>query len=193
MWAWLQVFLVRQWEVSSEGMEFRDDEDAEELGKTGEALVTKYMEQAAPGIEPAAVEMRVAEKVVIAGVRVTGYIDLVDVNGCVIDIKTAKARPTHVNPMQRFQVATYSLLTPLARRTGRIDTLVKTKSPQLIQQTFSIDDQELKAVRTLYPEAQELMRSSVHLPNRHSMLCSRQQCAFWRHCEQTWGGVVPET
>jgi hypothetical protein len=95
--------------------------------------------------------------------------------------------------MQRFQVATYSLLTPLAQRTGRIDTLVKTRSPQLIQQTFLIDDQELKAVRTLYPEAQELMRSSVQLPNRHSMLCSRRQCAFWRHCEQTWGGEVPET
>jgi hypothetical protein len=129
---------------------------------------------------------------VIAGVKVTGYIDLLDVNGCVIDIKTAKARPTNVSPMQRFQVATYSLLTPLARGTGRIDTLVKTKTPQLIQQTFSISGQELKALETLYPKAQELMRGSVHLPNRHSMMCSRRQCAFWRHCEQRWGGEVPE-
>jgi hypothetical protein len=47
------------------------------------------MEEAAPKIEPAAVEMRVED--VIAGVKVTGYIDLLDVNGCVIDIKTAKA------------------------------------------------------------------------------------------------------
>jgi len=179
------------WTTLSEGMEFRDDEDADELGKTGEALVAKYMEEAAPMIEPAAVEMRVEG--MIAGVKVTGYIDLMDVNGCVIDIKTAKVRPTNVNPMQRFQVATYSLLTPLAQGTGRIDTLVKTKSPQLIQQTFSISDQELKAIETLYPRAQELMRGQVHLPNRHSMLCSRRQCAFWRHCEQTWGGEVPET
>jgi CRISPR/Cas system-associated exonuclease Cas4 (RecB family) len=178
------------WAVFSEGMEFRDDEDGDEFGKTGEALVTKYMEQAAPKIEPVAVEMRVEG--VIAGVKVSGYIDLLDVNGCVIDIKTAKARPTHANPMQRFQVATYCYLTPRAQGTGRIDTLVKTKSPQLIQQTFSISEQELKAIEALYPEAQELMRGNVHLPNRHSMLCSRRQCAFWRHCEQKWGGEVPE-
>jgi RecB family exonuclease len=179
------------WAVLSEETEFRDDEDPNELAKTGEALVTKYMEEAAPRIEPAAVEMRVEGE--IAGVKVVGYIDLLDVDGCVIEIKTAKARPSSMNPMHRFQVATYRHLTPLARGTGRIDTLVKTKSAQLIQQTFSISEQELRAIQTLYPEAQKLMHGSVHLPNRHSMLCSRRHCAFWRHCEQKWGGEVPET
>jgi len=178
------------WAIASEDLEFRDDEDPGEVGKSGEALVTKYVEEAAPEIEPAAVEMRVEG--MIAGVRVTGYIDLLDVNGCVIDIKTARARPTSISPMQRFQVATYGHLTPLAQGTGRIDTLVKTKAPQVIQQTFSISSQEFKAIETLYPEAQALMRGGVHLPNRHSMLCSRRQCAFWRHCEQTWGGEVPD-
>ena len=175
----------------SEETEFHDAEDPDELGKTGEALVTKYMEEAAPRIEPAAVEMRVEG--VIAGVKVTGYIDLLDVDGCVIDIKTAKARPSSISPMHRFQVATYRHLTHLARGTGRIDTLVKTKSPQLIQQTFSITEQELRAIHTIYPEAQDLMRGDVHLPNRQSMLCSRRHCAYWRHCEQKWGGEVPET
>lgn len=179
------------WSVLSEGTEFRDDEDPDELGKTGEALVSKYIEDAAPRIEPAAVEIRVEG--VIAGVKVVGYIDLLDTDGCVIEIKTAKARPSSINPMHRFQVATYRCLSPLARGTGRIDTLVKTKSTQLIQQTFPISQQELRAIQTLYPEAQKLMRGNVHLPNRHSMLCSRRHCAFWRHCEQQWGGEVPET
>ena len=78
-----------EWAVLTEGMEFRDDEDPDELCDKGGALVTKYMEEAAPKIEPAAVDMRVEG--VIAGVKVAGYIDLLDVNGCVIDIKTAKA------------------------------------------------------------------------------------------------------
>lgn len=166
------------WAVLSAGTEFREDEDPDELGKTGDALVSKYMEEAAPRIEPAAVEMRVEG--VIASVRVVGYIDLLDVDGCVIEIKTAKARPRNINPMHRFQVATYRYLSPLARGTGRIDTLVKTKFTQLIQQAFSISGQELRAIQTLYREAQKLMRGSVHLPNRHSMLCSRRHCAFWR-------------
>jgi hypothetical protein len=179
------------WTALSEETEFRDDEDPDELGKKGEALVTKYMDEAAPRIEPAAVEMRVEG--MISGVKVRGYIDLLDVNGCVIDIKTAKARPSSLNPMHRFQVATYRQLTPLAKGTGRIDTLVKTKSPQLIQQPFSISEQELRAIHSIYPEAQNLMRGAVYLPNRQSMLCSRRHCAFWRHCEQKWGGEVPET
>jgi len=178
------------WAVLSEEMEFRDDEDPYALGRTGEALVAKYMEAAAPKIQPTAVEMRVEG--VIAGVKVAGFIDLLDVDGCVIEIKTAKARPSSINAMHRFQVATYWHLTPMAQGTGRIDTLVKTKSPQLIQQTFSISEQELRAIEIFYPKAQELMRGQVHLPNRHSILCSRRHCAFWRHCEQKWGGEVPE-
>jgi len=101
------------WDVLSAETEFHDAEDPDAFGKTGEGLVSKYMEEAAPGIDPAAVEMRVEG--VIAGVKVTGYIDLLDVNGCVIDIKTAKARPSSISPMHRFQVATYRYLTNLAR------------------------------------------------------------------------------
>ena len=179
------------WAALSAETEFRDDEDPDELGKAGGALVAKYMEEAAPRIDPAAVEMRVEG--VIAGVKVGGFVDLMDVDGCVIEIKTAKARPSSMSPMHRFQVATYRHLTPLARGTGRVDTLVKTKTPQLIQQSFSISEQELQAIHTIYPEAQALMRGGVHLPNRQSMLCSRRHCAFWRHCEQKWGGEVPET
>ena len=179
------------WDVLSAEMEFHDAEDPDAIGKAGERLVAKYIEEAAPRIEPAAVELRVEG--VIAGVRVTGYIDLLDVNGCVIDIKTAKVRPSSINPMHRFQVATYRYLTNLARGSGRIDTLVKTKSPQLIQQPFVVTEQELRAIHTIYPEAQALMRGSVHLPNRQSMLCSRRHCAYWRRCEQKWGGEVPET
>ena len=179
------------WAVLSDEMEFRDEEDPDELRKQGEALVLKYMEEAAPRIDPTAVELRVEG--IISGVKVAGYIDLVDVDGCVIEIKTAKARPHVIDPMHRFQIATYSYLSDLASGSGRIDTLVKTKSPQLVQQSFCVSEQELRAIHTIYPRAQELIRSGVPVPNRQSMLCSRRHCAYWRHCEQAWGGEVPET
>jgi CRISPR/Cas system-associated exonuclease Cas4 (RecB family) len=179
------------WSVESERTEFRDDEDPTELGRTGEILVTKYMDEAAPRIEPVAVEIHVQGE--IKGVKVHGFLDLLDVDGRVIEIKTAKARPSTIDPMHKFQVATYHRLTPRATGAGRIDTLVKTKSPQLIQQPFSITEQELRATETLYPLAQELMRGGVFVPNRKSMMCSRRNCAYWRHCEQKWGGEVPET
>ena len=179
------------WNLEMEGTEFRDDEEPRELRQTGEILVTKYMDEAAPRIEPVAVELHVQG--LINGVKVHGFLDLLDVDGRVIEIKTAKARPSTIDPMYKFQVATYRRLTPGATGEGRIDTLVKTKSPQLIQQSFAITEQELRATDTLYPLAQELMRGGVFVPNRQSMMCSRRNCAYWRHCEQKWGGEVPET
>src|SRR3954471_7791592 len=47
------------WAREQDETEFRDDEDAREFKACGEALVSKYMDQAAPLIEPAAVETRV--------------------------------------------------------------------------------------------------------------------------------------
>jgi hypothetical protein len=186
------VVLFREaWNLESEHAEFRDDEEPRELGRTGEILVAKYMDEAAPLIDPAAVEMHVEG--VINGVSVHGFLDVLDVEGRVIEIKTAKARPPVVDQIHKFQVATYSRLTHRSTGMGRIDTLVKTKSPQLIQQSFSITEQELHATDTLYPVAQELIRGGVYVPNRRSMMCSRRNCAYWRHCEEKWGGEVPET
>ena len=116
-------------------LEFHEHDDPTELGKIGEALVTKYMEEAAPRIEPLAVELRVEG--VISGVRVTGYVDLIDVNGCVIDIKTAKRGQSVIDPMYRFQVATYCHPTPLRSRNRPHRYFGQDlKLPRLIQQPF---------------------------------------------------------
>ena len=111
-----------------------------ELALTGEALVTKYMDDMAPTIDPAAVELKVEGE--IAGIKVRGWIDLLDVEGRVIDIKTAKAKPSSIEPMHKFQVATYAHLIPGASGEGRVDTLVKTKTPQIISQNFHITSEE---------------------------------------------------
>ncbi len=67
------------WTIMSELTKFRDDENPQDLRRTGEILVAKYMDEAAPRIEPVAVEMHVQG--VIVGVKVHGYIDLLDVEG----------------------------------------------------------------------------------------------------------------
>jgi len=82
------------WAREREQTEFRDDEDPAELGVCGEALVSKYMDQAAPLIEPAAVEIRVEGT--IGGIRVQGWIDLMDVDGRIIDLKTAARKPSGI-------------------------------------------------------------------------------------------------
>lgn len=174
-----------------EQTEFRDVENPSELGSCGEALVTKYMDEAAPMIDPAAVEMRVTGE--IGGTRVQGWIDLLDAQGQIIDIKTAARKPSGIEPDHRFQLATYAQLTPGASGEVRLDTLVKTKTPGLVTQSFTIGLQDVVVTERLYGLAQQAMRSELYMPNRLSITCSRRNCSYWRHCEREMGGEVPES
>jgi CRISPR/Cas system-associated exonuclease Cas4 (RecB family) len=184
------VALFREaWALECQQTEFRDDEDPRELAACGEKLVGKYLEEVAPIVAPAAVELHVEGE--IAGVHVQGWIDVLDIRGRILDIKTAVRKPSSISPEHRFQIATYAQLTPGANGDARIDTLVKTKTPGLVTQRFTITDQDLLATRELYPLAQAAMRSELYMPNRTSMNCSRRNCSFWRHCEKEWGGEVP--
>ena len=125
--------------------EFRDDEEPGELKKQGEILALKYLDEACPEIEPQAVEFRVAGT--INGVRAHGYIDLLDVQGRVIDLKTAARKPSEISSDYRFQVATYrQLLGSIVTGEARVDTLVKTKTPQLTQMSCTIDQSDVASV-----------------------------------------------
>jgi putative RecB family exonuclease len=182
--------LFRQaWAAEREETEFRDDEDPQELARCGETLILKYLEEVAPTIAPAAVEQHVTGE--IAGIQVQGWIDVLDVHGRILEIKTAGRKPSSISPEHRFQIATYAQLTRGATGNARIDILVKTKTPGLVTQRFSITDQDLLATQEIYPMAQMAMRSELYMPNRTSMNCSRRSCSFWRSCEQEWGGEVP--
>ena len=167
------------------------DQDAGELGKSAEELAAIYMREAAPSIQPIAVEMKVTGE--IAGVRVRGKIDILDENGVIHDTKTCAQTPSDLTSENRFQMATYVALTPGATGEVQIDSLVKLKKSKLVQIARQIDQQDMLALERLYPQAQKLARSGVYRPNRTSMLCSKKNCSYWRECEAEYGGHVEAT
>jgi hypothetical protein len=164
------------------------EDNVDDLLDTGRAAIGMYMADVAPTIDPAAVELHVTGA--IAGVAVQGYIDLMDVEGRIIDVKTAKKKPAGIRSDYRLQVATYSQLAPGANGIVKLDTLVKTKTLQLVEQTFAVTEADVRSTQTLYPLAQEGMRSGLYMPNRGSMLCSRKYCPFFERCEIDFGGQV---
>jgi len=167
---------------------FAPDESQGDLRRQGERLVAKYMDEVAPAVEPAAVELDVQGE--IAGVQVRGRVDVLDVEGRLIDFKTASRRPSCVSPDYAFQLATYRQITPGASGEVRIDSLVKTQAVQIVQQAYSVGEQDIRATQILYPMAQKAMRSGMYCPNRQSMLCSQKHCSFWKECEQEFGGRI---
>jgi len=119
------------WDQAAEGAEFQPDEDIDALKAAGAGLAQKYVCEALPAIEPAAVEVPFSG--IIAGVAVRGIADLMTTDGTIIDVKTASRKPSAVAADHALQLGTYADLLPSASGRARIDTLVGTKDPQLVQ------------------------------------------------------------
>jgi RecB family exonuclease len=171
--------------------EFAENEDPRQLAEEGEALTLKYLDEYCPAIQPAAVEFPVEGR--IAGVEVKGFIDLLDTDGRIIDLKVVKRSPHEdkVSPDHRFQVATYrKLLDTRVSGAARVDHLVKNKSPKIVRQDYTIQDCDLEECEKMYPLVQQAIRTGLFLPNRSSYICSRKYCAFWRACQREFGGEV---
>ena len=164
------------------------DESAADLIDCGETLVKVYMEQAAPSIQPAAVELPV--KGILGGVPVHGFVDVLDVNGDVIDLKTAGKKPSGISADHRLQISTYAMLTPGASGRGRRDVVTKTKTVAHYSQTFAVTPADVKLTEALYSITRDQMGSGLIVPNRSSNLCSRKYCSFADECVSRFGGEV---
>jgi hypothetical protein len=150
-------------------------------------MVTKYIEDAAPLIRPAAVESRVSG--VIGGVKVSGYVDLLDIEGRMIDSKSALIKPLKgIAHDLQLQLTTYAMITPAASGACRLDTVTKGKTVSLIQKSFVINEKDRHYAETIYPMVQDSIRVGIFLPRRSSPLCSRRFCGFWNVCEQEYEG-----
>jgi len=178
----------RAWQKQHQAASFCDDEHPDRIGRIGEELVRTYMREAAPPIQPAAIEQRTMQGV-FASVRIQAQFDILDEDGMIIAITTAQNAPRGIAPMHRFEITTSYRLTYGASGVVRSDTLVTGESPQCVSQVWEINEADIQLTDALYPVAQQAMRRGYYMPNRASVHCSRHQCPHWRRCEQDLGGV----
>jgi hypothetical protein len=164
------------------------EEKIEDLQQLGAILIEVYLTEAAPSIQPVEVEGRVSGE--IGGVKAQGYFDVLDAEGNIYDIKTAKKKPSGVRADYRTQVTTYAMLEPRASGRTTLHTITKTKTVVLHPQTIDVTEGDRKHATKLYQIAQEGMRAGIYTPNRASMLCSQKYCSFWKTCVEEFGGEV---
>jgi RecB family exonuclease len=91
----LSEVFAEEWALALSEAVLRDDEDVTDLALTGRILVEAYLSEAARSVKPKAIEQTVQGE--IAGVKVRGIVDLLDVDGCVFDFKTASKRPNGIS------------------------------------------------------------------------------------------------
>jgi len=184
-----EVF-AEEWALAIADAALRNDEDADELATTGQILVSTYLTEAAGSLQPRAVEHTVQGE--IAGVKVRGIVDLLDTDGRVVDFKTASKRPNGLSAVHSLQLTTYAMITPGANGLCRLDTVTKTKTVQVIQQSHQVGAEDRRFAETLYPMVQESIQDGIYPPHRSSPMCSRRYCGYWRECEHEFGGRVAE-
>lgn len=181
-------------------------DDAAEILATAVRVYDEWHRSVLPILHPAAVEVAVSGE--IAGVSVRGYVDMIDVDGTIVDLKTAAKAPseleadeidesivqvagmptTGISHGHAFQLATYGHV--LEARIMRIDMITKAKKPRYISQSAKIGEPELRHVEAVYPVVADAMNQGFVVPNRGSLFCSRRGCAFWRRCQREFGGRV---
>jgi hypothetical protein len=188
----MRVIFDEEFVIAIADAELRDDEDSAEFASLGAGMLSVYMTEAAPSIQPAAIEMEVRGE--IAGVKVRRFIDLLDTRYCgrIIDFKTAARRPAGISAEHALQLTTYAMITPSATGARRLDTVTKTKTVQLVQQTYTAGAEQRKLAENLFPMVQDSIRDGVYLPRRNSPLCSRRHCGYWRKCEHVFSGRVDD-
>lgn len=176
------------WRKEAEEARFADVEEMETTKRQTAVLARKYIDEAAPEIRPAAMEVPVNGT--IAGVPVRGFIDLLDVDGRIIDLKTAARKPSGVSADYALQLATYKQLEPRANGQVRLDTLVATKTPQLVTIPYTVSMADQFHTQHMYPLVQEGIHEGLFFPNRSANLCSKRTCSFWQACQKEFGGAV---
>jgi CRISPR/Cas system-associated exonuclease Cas4 (RecB family) len=175
------------WDEVCEGAEFAAHENIEALKASGAQLAGKYLREAAPQIQALAVEVPVSGE--IAGVKVRGIVDILDAEGRIIDIKTASRKPSKISGDHAFQLATYAtLLADSVSGKTRIDSLVSTKDPQLVQIEHTPGESGRRLVERMYPLVAAGIENGLFIPNQASALCS--YCPYKQECAHEFGGVI---
>lgn len=183
----IEIFAAT-WLQESAEVQFTPKQNKDEMARQGAQMIGVYMERAEPSIHPRDVDLEVSGR--IAGVPVRGFVDLIDIEGRVIELKTAARTPSSISPNHAFQLATYAQLAPDVSGQMRVDTLVKLKTPKLVQIEHEITLPDYHYLRSSYPLCQEQMRGGLYSPNRNSFLCSTTNCPYTRECLAEYGGRV---
>ena len=208
------------WDAHAEGAEFAATDDVEQLKSSGRALAQKYIAEAAPAIQPALIEFPVSGTIGGVNVRgfidiVDASGRVIDIKtasrksstisadhalqlATYVELLTGETRKESAWQERRVSRELTSMrphfsgtdTLPCASGEARIDMLVSTKEPQLVQLDHAPGDAGRRLVERIYPLVAEGIAAGVFTPNRSSTLCSRRYCAYASECEREFGGSV---
>lgn len=162
--------------------EFGEDNPGElkdqaiDLGRT-------WRNEVAPKIVPVAVEME--WELTIDDVTYLGYIDVVDAEGRVRDLKTSARKPSADILANHLQAQSYALA--ISAQAGEIpevafDYVVKTKAPYAETRSAQYTERQLEIVAETVLDVTKGIRAGVFPRSTDGWWCSPKFCGYWERC-----------
>ncbi len=182
----LDLFSDR-WEQEVKETVFDMDEKAGTVKDDGVKMVTAYHGQISPTIQPRLVEHEF--NLIFANVSYTlkGIIDLVDVEGTIIDHKTSKRSMNPEDVGSDIQLTCYALayrtLFGVPEKELRFDVMVKTKVPKLQQIPTTRTQDDIRRFLKVLGFVSKAIQSGTLYPCENKQTCSwcgyRELCRKW--------------
>ena len=146
---------------------------------------------------PAEVEVELAVQPKGFPVPLIGYVDLIDSDGWIDDLKTTSKSPPKGEADSSSQLTMYSLLRR-ANRPGieaglRLQYLVDLKkTPKVVVQETTRDRDDYEAWVNRVGTALEVIEAGIFIPaNRNAWWCDPRYCGYWSTCPYVNGKRRP--
>lgn len=160
---------------SSENLPPADKKKVGKFKDQGAELISLYMENSAPEIQPAMVEQEVRLPF-NQDVDFLGYIDLVDSKGLLIDFKVSKKRINAFSVEADLQLSAYAwayrVLTGRQESGVAIDQMLNTKTPDVERITSRRTDEHLLRFIRITENVLKSIRLGIFYPVDNPMICS---------------------
>jgi len=192
----LKIFDADWYAQNLEPLVFSERESKDGLLQKGREMLQLYVTEQADTPVPEAVEqpfevdLHDPETGEVLDVRFRGFIDLIEQDGTVVDLKTA-GRSLESGGLERhLQLSAYALAGLILTGTIpklRLDMLFKTVRPRFERLQTSRTVSELAWVAQLIREVALAIQTEHFFPNPSWRCC---ECEYFAHC-QAWRGYEP--
>ena len=181
----LDLFSDR-WEQEVKETVFDEDEKAGMVKDDGVKMVTVYHGQISPTIQPRLVEQGFNLFFENVSYTLKGIIDLVDVEGVIIDHKTAKRSMAPDDVAADIQLTCYALayrsVFGAQEKELRFDVMVRTKVPKLQQIPTTRTEEDIQRFLKILGFVSKAIESGIFYPCGNRQVCS--WCGYYGLCEK---------
>jgi RecB family exonuclease len=165
-----------------EGIEDWEDTNESAWLDHTQKLYMLWHKTVAPTIVPVALEQRIEEP--IAGIKIVGYIDIIDAsNGqkTIIDLKVAKRGKTDKDARNSLQLGLYSATTGIMN--VGFDSLVKKKEPEIKLARATLTEGDHSWIAEIVSSTADAIEAGA-FPKApmDSWLCTEKWCEHWDDC-----------